>query len=258
MVDDVGDDLEDRRAQADGAGAADDEPWAARPARTMEGAIMLVSLAPGPVRPPGRVEVGLAEHVVQLDAGAGDDEAGAAAGRGRERRRLAVHVHDADVGRRGHAGRLGHGLAQAGARVLDRVARRARRPGAVPPPPRWSSVTKLPPRARAASRMASASRAIASALPAGGGRPQPVEDAERERDQQAAGGRRRVRDELRSAVGRAHGPALDDAVGGEILLGHRPASLPDRRAHAARELAAVEDVGALRRQPLERRRRGRP
>ena len=55
---------------------------------TIVGAIMLVSRRPG-VAGPGADEVVLAEHVVQVDAGARDDHAGAGAGRRRERRRVA-------------------------------------------------------------------------------------------------------------------------------------------------------------------------
>ena len=95
------DDLHDRRADARRPRRAERRARR-RPRRsTSDGAIMLVSRMPGRERERGDVEVGLAEHVVEVDAGAGNDDARAAAGRAGQRGGVPVGVEHADLGRPG-------------------------------------------------------------------------------------------------------------------------------------------------------------
>ena len=118
-------------------------------ASAIVGAIMLVSRGPGPRRPAAD-EVVLAEHVVQVDAGAGDDHARAGAGRGRERGGVAVAVDHRDVRRPAGRSRLG---ARPARLLLDPALRRRggtpARAAAPARPPRWRSRVK-PPASRAA------------------------------------------------------------------------------------------------------------
>ena len=71
VLEHVDDDLHDRAAQPRRAGAADDEPRPALAASTIVGAIMLVRRRPRRGRRGRPREVVLAEHVVQVDPGAG-------------------------------------------------------------------------------------------------------------------------------------------------------------------------------------------
>src|SRR6185503_13661621 len=75
---------------------------------------------------------------------------------------------------------------------------------------------------------------------------QPVEHAQRVRDQEAPGRGRRIRDELEPPVRRAHGSAADDAVALEVAWGQRPASSPHRCADRAPEVASIEALRPLR------------
>ena len=135
------------------------------PRRTSEGAIMLASRRPGRRRRRERLQIALAEHVVHVDPGPGDDDARAGARGRRERRDVPLRVDDAHMGRgrkaerlgRGgpaRAGALGGGLDGRGSRAAARRARRGR-----------DRATNDPPRARVDSRITSARRAICAALP---------------------------------------------------------------------------------------------
>ena len=213
---------------------------------------MLVSLVPGRAVLPGRVEIRLAEHVVHLDARAWDDDARPAPGRGGERGRVPARVHDADVRRRRDAGEL--------ARCEScRGARRCRgRPDLVvgQEPPGGAAAVEVGHEARApqpggfSHRLGGEDDRLSA--PGRRQRAEPVEDAERERDQEAAGRRRRVGDELGAAVGGADGPAPDDSIAGEVGLGHRSSALSHGLARAAGELTAVEGGRSFGRQPFER------
>ncbi len=110
VVDHVHHGLHDRAAQARRAGAAEDEMRlaVAQDDRRRHHAREPLSRLRGGRE---RLEVALAEHVVQVDPGAGDDEARARAGRRRQRRGVALVVDDAHVRRGGKAGRLGRRLA---------------------------------------------------------------------------------------------------------------------------------------------------
>ena len=228
-------------AEADRAGAAD-APAAGRPSREHDRTAPSCSSAarPGRARRSRRREVVLAEHVVQVDAGARDDHARAASpSRPRARRRCprasTTETCVVDGTPAALAGGLPSPLLRAARGGRDRCGRRraaaarARRGG--------GRAAKLPPRARVASRITSARAASAAALPGGPGGPSRSSSAEREGDQDAARRRRRVRDELVAAEGRAHGPPADDAVGGEIAL----ASGAPPRSRTARLMARASD-----------------
>ena len=213
---------------------------------------MLVSLAPGRVALPGRVEIGLAEHVVHLHARAGNDHARPAAGRGGEGGRVPACIHDADMGRGGDAGGLGRcrlqgfaggrrsrldtflGQETAGSTPAIEIADEARasQPGRLPHGLGHAGDSLRAPQRRRGAEL--------------------VEDAERKRDQEPSRRGRRVGDELGVAVGGADRAATDDPVGAQVGLGDRSSPLPNGFAHAARKLAPVEDVGSLGGQPLER------
>ena len=186
MVDDVDDDLEDRRPEADRARAPDHEPrppvfendrrrhHARQPAcrRTRRD-------RPGSGPPPQACCSGGCRSRAR--------HPGPAAGRGRERRGVPARVHDADVRRRRQPGRLGrdpaHAVPRAGARPLRRLVREQAGRQAR----RGSGRCGNRRRARScASRITSASAAIACGAPGGSGLAQPVEHAEREGDQEAA------------------------------------------------------------------------
>ena len=59
-------------------------------------------------------------------------------------------------------------------------------------------------------------------------------------------------------IGGAHGPPVDDAIGGEIGRGERPSTLQDGLAQAPAELTAVDRVGPLGAPAPRASRRGRP
>ena len=86
-----------------------DEPRPARRARpsTSDGAIMLVMRIPGTSSGDAPLRSVSPEHVVEMDAGAGHEDAGAAARRAGQRGGVAVGVEHADVRRAGRIGRAG-------------------------------------------------------------------------------------------------------------------------------------------------------
>ena len=251
MVDHVHHDLQDRRAEADRAGAADDEPRAAvcqdNGRRHHAG-----EPHPGAETPLRWVQVGLAEHVVHLHPGAWNDQPGAAARRCRERGGVPAAVHDADVCRRGRAERLGRSLAKRGAGRgggLVHTAVGQQTAGGAP-------AVELPHEPGGAE-----TRGLAHGLgqhgdprgaPRRGHRPQTVEDSQREGDQEAPRRGGWIRDELAAPIGDAHGPAVDDAVGGEIGRGERASARQYGLAQAPPELTAVDRVGSFGRQLLQR------
>ena len=213
---------------------------------------MLVSLAPGRVALPGRVEIGLAEHVVHLHARAGDDHARPAAGRGGEGGRVPACIDDADMGRGRNAGGLGRprpqGCADGRGSRLDALLGQETAGG--------TPAIEIADEARA-SQPGRLPHGLGDAgdpldAPQWSRGPEPVEDAERECDQEPSRRRRRVGDELGAAVGGADRAAPDHAVARQVGLGDRSSPLPNGRAQAARKLAAVEDVRSLGGQPLER------
>src|SRR5207247_6955164 len=67
-----------------------------------------------------------------------------------------------------------------------------------------------------------------------------LEQREAVGDQDAAGRRRRIRDELVAAEGRAYGPSPDNPVRGQIVERHRTAALPHGLDDRARDLAPVD------------------
>ena len=160
------------------AGAPDDEPRRPRGRATIVGAIMLVSRRPGRARPPGD-QVVLAEHVVQVDPGARDDDPEPEPVEDESDAALPSRVDDRDVRRAPAAARL--------------RARRARAPRSARAPPRASSgesrreaaamqIARNAARARVCSRITSTRAAIASACPAGRAR-QPLEQRQAVGDQ---------------------------------------------------------------------------
>jgi hypothetical protein len=89
------------------------------------------------------------------------------------------------------------------------------------------------------------------------GRTGRVEEAEPVRDQDAAGARGRVREELRAAEHPADGTTPHDAVLSEVAPRDAPAAAPDVRDDRARELAAIEIVGPALRKHFQRSRQVR-
>ena len=197
-------------------------------------------------------EVVLAEHVVQLDAGARNDHAGARAGRRRERRGVAVGVDGGDVRRaagRRLLRRARRPSAMRASRLRERVVReqplaRARRV--------WSASANASSRTRVCSRITSTSAAIASALPRLA-RADALEQREPVGDQDPARGRRRVRDHLVAEV-RRRAPA--HARSPRTRPGRRPSGgrLPPRPCARPRAASSprYSAAGALRGDPFER------
>ncbi len=81
---------------------------------------------------------------------------------------------------------------------------------------------------------------------------QPLEQRQAVEDQDAAGGRRRVRDDLVAAEAHAQWPSPHDAVGGEIVARQVPAAVGHRAHDRLRELAAVQGGSAFAGDLLER------
>ena len=172
---------------------------------------MLVSRMPGTERERGDVEIGLAEHVVEVNPRAGHDDARAAARRARQRGGVAVCVEHADLGCPGGSGR------PSGTRRVCHLAA-ARPPSSTrrTAPPRYSA------RSNAGVRCAFAERSARRHAGDRGGRERlsqrgPCgEHGQRMGDQGTARGWRRVRDEDALAIGQRDRPASDRAVGGEV------------------------------------------
>ena len=80
---------------------------------------------------------------------------------------------------------------------------------------------------------------------------QPLQDAERVRDQDAAGRGRRVGEHLPALVGHPGRLALDHLVRGQVLDGEQPAALQHPVAAGSRHVARVEEVGSLGAEPVE-------
>ena len=80
----------------------------------------------------------------------------------------------------------------------------------------------------------------------------PVEQREREREEDAAGVGRRVRRHRPPPVGGADGLARDGGVGGEVRARQEPAALAHPVAHGGRDVAGVERRGTVGGEPLER------
>ena len=131
VADDVDDDLDDRAAKPQRAGAADDEPRRGRRAATIDGAIPLVKRTPGRGDAPVAARSNSPSMLFSWIAGARDDHAGAGAGRGRQRRRRSrarrrprcASSRAADSGRR----RPAAAAQRPRARARRRAARPARR-----------------------------------------------------------------------------------------------------------------------------------
>ena len=199
---------------------------------------MLVIRTPGRALPRRRGQVELAEHVVQVDAGPGNDDARARAGRGGAGGRVAVRVDDRDLRRRPDA--------------LDRV----RELLVAVQPARQPSTVQIAPEARAAHAVLLAhdldqpgDRLRASRRAAGA---EPVDHPQAVADQDAAGRRGRVRLELVPAEDGADGTAPDDAVLLEIAQRDRAAALADVGGDRARHLASVDRARAVLGELLQR------
>ena len=80
---------------------------------------------------------------------------------------------------------------------------------------------------------------------------EPLEDPERVGDQDSAGAGRRVGQHLPALVADARRLALDDLVGGEILARDEAAALQHPVADRRRDVARIEEAGALRAQALQ-------
>ena len=140
-------------------------------------------------------EVELAEHVVEVDAGAGDDRRRSPRRSTTSARRRSLAVDDGDV-RRAAARRSRRASSSARARPLTE-------PAAM--------------RAFACSRITRASASIASAVP-GISRAELLQERQAVGDQDPARRGRRIREVLLAAEGRAHGSSADDAVLLEVSL----------------------------------------
>ena len=79
-----------------------------------------------------------------------------------------------------------------------------------------------------------------------------VEPREREREQDAAGGRRRVREDAPPAVGGVHRLARDRRVGGEVARAELTAPAAHVRGDGRGEVAGVERRAAVTAEPLDR------
>ncbi len=199
VPDDVRDHLHDRPAQADRAGAADDEP---RPPVADDDRRRHHARQPAArLGRPGADEVVLAEHVVQLDAGARDDHARSRSPVDDESdAALPVRVDGRDV-RRAPVRRV-LGARRAATAVIRATARgdRARRRAAA-----RRARRRRDPRRTCRRGHASARASPRSAPPAPPRVPGPpprdaVEQREPVRDQHAARRRRRIRDHLVAEV----------------------------------------------------------
>ena len=204
--------------------------------RTTVGAIMLGTLRAGRVAVEAeRVQVLLAEHVVEVHARAGHHHARARAVRAGDRGAGAVGVHHRHVG----------GAPQPGAHLGGHRVERLLRQEAL--------------------QVAVAAEALEEVGVAGavGGRDhlgdhrgavralEPLEDPERVGHEDAAGRGRRVGEHLAAAVRHAGRLALDHLVAREVLAGQEPAALEHPVADGGGHVALVEEAGALGAQALQ-------
>ena len=142
----------------------------------------------------------------------------------------------------------------AGAPAPRRRRRSGRRAAAAVSPPAWSSAMNEPPRARVDSRITSARRAICAAEPGASGGPSRsrIRSANAISTPPAELGGHVTNSVSRNAA--RIGLETQRLVRGEILGRERAAVLADAAEHVLGQVAAVERVGALAREQLQRAR----
>ena len=199
------------------------------------------------------IEVLLAKHVVDVHPGAGHDDARAGPVRAGDRGAVAVGVQNREVGGRARAirrivGAAGPAVAPHPLPFADpdatasRSAARKRSTYSSSCSPTWKSFER---RALAASVAATIS-STPLLFPSRSSRPSEY------RDQDPSRGRRRVGEHVIAAEPGVHRAALDRLVGGHIVHPEGPAALPHPVADCPCDLSAVEGLGALGREALQR------
>ena len=200
-------------------------------------------------RRPSPDEVVLAEHVVEVEPGAGHDHAGPRSGRGRDGGRVAVRVDHRDV-RRPAGGRL---LRLAVQVSLDPPVCRPKR-FRCEEPTREPSAMEIShePGAPGAALLAHHLGERSDCLGAARGRVrETLEEREPVRDQNPAGRRWRVREHGVAPKDDVQWPPPDDAVGGKIVHRQLAAALADRLDHRTSPLSTVERGRSRARDRLE-------
>ena len=252
MVDDVDDDLKDRAAQPERPRAADDEP---RPSVASDERRRHHARQPAarPASAPAGVEVELAEHVVQVDAGAGNDRRPSPSRSRRSARRRCPRRRRPRCG--SCRGRVEQAGPCRGPRALAADARRPREPLREPAA---VEVARRSPAPRARRLLAHHLDERARSPPRVPGSP-PAAARSSSRSAVARSGRR-----PRTAAGwrrtRARGSATRDRAPPDRRgrrRGRRAVSVPPRRGHGrddrvARARRRRRARGAARGEPLER------
>src|SRR6266508_665548 len=238
VPDDVHDYLEDRTAQPQRARAPDDQPG---PAFLQDegGRHHARQAQPGPGLAPGRTEVELPEHVVEVDAGARNDHAGSGARRHGQRGGVAALVHHRDVG--GAALRPGLSAPRFGAphppSGLAHGLLCVKPPSETPAEQIPPEAVVPHPRLLAHDLDERCERLDAPGLPVG---TEPVEQPQAVSDQHATGRGRRIRVELVPGERGADGATPDDPVLRKVAGGDRASVLARVETECAGKAASVE------------------
>ena len=189
-----------------------------------------------------RVEVLLAEHVVDVDPGSRDDQARAGAVRAGDAGADSARVDHHQVSGRAEAiARPGPcGRPQPRQRGVEALRREELGAEALPVEP---LAELLPP--RLVGRTHHPDQRLDPLLAAA------LEELQGVGDQDPARGGRRIGEDAAAAVGGADRPALDRAVGGHVGAREDAAAIADEVGDRAAELALVEGLGSLGRQHLQ-------